>query len=72
MRLPLPNREDLDEDGKKAYDRGNTPGAIIAGLQGPCGHPTVQPEDRGDGVGAQPLSALRGGLHRRMCARSRS
>src|SRR5258708_21633581 len=24
MRLPLPNREDLDEAGKKAYDRGTT------------------------------------------------
>jgi len=37
MRLPLPNREDLDEAGKKAYDRGTTPGATIAGLQGPSG-----------------------------------
>ena len=31
MRLSLPNREDLDEAGKKAYDRGATPGASIAG-----------------------------------------
>jgi 4-carboxymuconolactone decarboxylase len=37
MRLPLPSREDLDEAGKKAYDRGTTPGATIAGLQGPAG-----------------------------------
>jgi 4-carboxymuconolactone decarboxylase len=37
MRLPLPNRDDLDEAGKKAYDRGTTPGATIAGLQGPAG-----------------------------------
>jgi len=37
FRLPLPNREDLDEAGKKIYDRGTTPGATIAGLQGPAG-----------------------------------
>src|SRR3954468_131426 len=37
MRLPLPKREYLDEAGKKAYDRGTTPGATIAGLQGPSG-----------------------------------
>src|SRR6185436_3839403 len=37
FRLPLPNRDDLDEAGKKAYDRGTTPGATIAGLQGPAG-----------------------------------
>jgi 4-carboxymuconolactone decarboxylase len=37
MRLPLPRREDLDEAGKKAYDRATTPGATIAGLQGPSG-----------------------------------
>ncbi|MSQ72848.1 MAG: carboxymuconolactone decarboxylase family protein [Betaproteobacteria bacterium] len=37
FRLPLPNREDLDEAGKRAFDRGNTPGASIAGLQGPAG-----------------------------------
>ena len=48
FRLPLPNRDDLDEAGKKAYDRGTTPGATIAGLQGPARHPTVQPEDRGN------------------------
>ncbi len=37
FRLPLPKREDLDEAGKKAFDRGTTPGATIAGLQGPAG-----------------------------------
>src|SRR6516162_2423086 len=37
FRLPLPRREELDEAGQKAYDRGATPGANIAGLQGPAG-----------------------------------
>jgi len=37
FRLPIPNRDDLDESGKRAYDRGTTPGATIAGLQGPAG-----------------------------------
>jgi len=37
MRLSLPNREDLDDVGKQAYDRGAKPGASIAGLQGPAG-----------------------------------
>ncbi|HTS41555.1 MAG TPA: carboxymuconolactone decarboxylase family protein [Xanthobacteraceae bacterium] len=37
FRLPLPKREDLDEAGKRAFDRGATPGASIAGLQGPSG-----------------------------------
>ena len=37
FRLPLPKREDLDEAGRRAYDRGATPGANIAGLQGPAG-----------------------------------
>jgi 4-carboxymuconolactone decarboxylase len=37
FRLPLPNRDDLDEIGKAAYDRGTRPGATIAGLQGPAG-----------------------------------
>jgi 4-carboxymuconolactone decarboxylase len=37
FRLPLPRREDLDEAGQKTYDRGTTPGATIAGLQGPAG-----------------------------------
>ena len=37
MRLPLPKREDLDEAGKRAYDRGAKPGGSIMGLQGPAG-----------------------------------
>lgn len=37
FRLPLPKREDLDEVGKRSYDRGTTPGQTIAGLQGPAG-----------------------------------
>jgi hypothetical protein len=37
FRLPLPKREDLDEVGKRHYDRVAAPGASIAGLQGPSG-----------------------------------
>src|SRR6266536_4217393 len=37
FRLPLPQREDLDELGKRHYDRVAAPGASIAGLQGPSG-----------------------------------
>ena len=37
FRLPLPKREDLDDAGKAHYDRVATPGATIAGLQGPSG-----------------------------------
>ena len=37
FRLPLPKREDLDEVGKRAYDRANTPGKTIVGLRGPAG-----------------------------------
>jgi 4-carboxymuconolactone decarboxylase len=37
FRLPLPKREDLDEAGKRAYDRANTPGKTIVGLHGPAG-----------------------------------
>jgi len=44
FRLPLPNREDLDEAGKKTYDRGTTPGATIAGLQGPAGIQLYSPK----------------------------
>src|SRR5262249_19087993 len=44
FRLPLPKREDLDEIGKKAFDRGNTPGASIAGLQGPSGGQLYSPK----------------------------
>src|ERR1700688_5171273 len=37
FRLPLPQREDLDDVGKRAYDRANTPGKTIVGLRGPAG-----------------------------------
>jgi len=37
FRLPLLKREDLDEAGKGAYDRANTPGKTIVGLRGPAG-----------------------------------
>ena len=37
FRLPLPNRDDLDDIGKAAYDRGTKPGATMMGLQGPAG-----------------------------------
>src|SRR5438105_14393577 len=37
FRLPLPNREELDEAGKRHYDRAAQPGASLAGLQGPSG-----------------------------------
>ena len=37
FRLPLLKREDLDEAGKKDYDRAATPGASIVGLRGPAG-----------------------------------
>src|SRR6202050_1768837 len=37
--LPLPKREDLDEDGRRAYDRAITPGKTIVGFRGPsCIH----------------------------------
>ena len=44
MRLPLPKREELDEADQKAYDRGTTPGATIAGLQGPSGIQLFSPK----------------------------
>jgi 4-carboxymuconolactone decarboxylase len=37
FRLPLPKREDLDDAGKKTYDRSLAPGGSLAGLQGPAG-----------------------------------
>jgi len=37
FRLPLPKREDLDDIGKRHYDRVAQPGASLAGLQGPSG-----------------------------------
>jgi 4-carboxymuconolactone decarboxylase len=49
FRLPLPKREDLDEAGRRAYDRAVTPGASIVGLRGPAGiqlHSTMTVEAR--------------------------
>jgi 4-carboxymuconolactone decarboxylase len=37
FRLPLLRREDLDEAGKRSYDRAHTPGKTIVGLHGPAG-----------------------------------
>ena len=37
FRLPLLKREELDDAGKRAYDRANTPGKTIVGLRGPSG-----------------------------------
>src|SRR5665213_3225034 len=37
FRLPSPKRDELDETGKQTNDRGMTPAASIAGLQGPAG-----------------------------------
>jgi 4-carboxymuconolactone decarboxylase len=44
FRLPLPNREDLDDAGKATYDRATKPGATIAGLQGPAGIQLFSPK----------------------------
>jgi len=44
FRLPLLKREDLDEIGKQHYDRSTTPGATIAGLQGPSGIQLYSPK----------------------------
>jgi len=37
FRLPLLRREELDDVGKQAFDRANTPGKTIVGLRGPAG-----------------------------------
>jgi 4-carboxymuconolactone decarboxylase len=37
FRLPLPKREDLDDVGKRAYDRASAPGKSLVGLRGPGG-----------------------------------
>ena len=37
FRLPLLKREQLDDVGRRAYDRANTPGKTIVGLRGPAG-----------------------------------
>ncbi len=44
MRLPIPARDTLDEAGRKSYDRSMTPGASIAGLQGPGGIQLYSPK----------------------------
>jgi 4-carboxymuconolactone decarboxylase len=44
FRLPLPKREDLDEAGKRHFDRISAPGASIAGLQGPSGIQLYSPK----------------------------
>ncbi len=36
-RLPRLKREDLDDAGKRAFDRASTPGKTIVGLRGPSG-----------------------------------
>jgi 4-carboxymuconolactone decarboxylase len=51
-RLPLLARDDLDEAGRRLYDRAVRPGATIAGLQGPAGVQLYSPR------AAQPLTAL--------------
>jgi 4-carboxymuconolactone decarboxylase len=44
FRLPLLKREDLDESARKTYDSAATPGANIAGLQGPAGVQLYSPK----------------------------
>jgi 4-carboxymuconolactone decarboxylase len=44
FRLPLPKREDLDDAGKRAYDRAATPGKSIVGLRGPGGITLYSPK----------------------------
>jgi 4-carboxymuconolactone decarboxylase len=44
MRLPIPNRDSLDEAARQVYDRATTPGASIAGLQGPGGIQLYSPK----------------------------
>jgi 4-carboxymuconolactone decarboxylase len=43
-RLPLRKREDLDETGKRAFDRASTPGKTIVGLRGPSGLHLYSPQ----------------------------
>ncbi len=51
FRLPLLKREELDEAGKRIYDRACTPGGTIAGLQGPAGIQLYSPK-AGEHLGA--------------------
>src|SRR3954454_1304674 len=57
FRLPLPRREDLDENGRKSFDRATTSPDSLAGLQGPGGVQLYSP------VGAQ-TSAVNNYLRR--------
>ncbi len=43
-RLPLRKREELDEAGKRAFDRASTPGKTIVGLRGPSGLHLYSPQ----------------------------
>jgi 4-carboxymuconolactone decarboxylase len=51
-RLPLRRREDLDEAGKRAYDRVATPGKTIVGLRGPGGIRLYSPKTN------EPMNAI--------------
>src|SRR5260370_36122295 len=44
FRPPLPKRGDLDEAGKRHYDRVAATGASIAGLHSPCGIGPYNPQ----------------------------
>src|SRR5262245_2468323 len=44
FRLPLRPREELDDAGKRIYDRAVTPGASLVGLQGPAGVQLYSPK----------------------------
>src|SRR5580692_401076 len=44
FRLPMPKRQDLDDVGKKLYDRAATPGKWIVGLRGPGGITLYSPK----------------------------
>ncbi len=43
-RLPPRKREELDEAGKRAFDRASTPGKTIVGLRGPSGIHLYSPQ----------------------------
>ena len=64
-RLPLPRREDLDEEGRRAYDRLADPdGGTLRGLQRSGRHPTAQPRIVAALAAGQPVPALRGRARR--------
>ena len=60
FRLPLLKREDLDEVGKRAYDRATTPGKTIVGLRGPSGIHLYSTKTVDAHNVDQPVSALPG------------